>query len=110
MIQLLLEVGVRYACAEEELTNRVAGLYLLYSVYFTQPCSPRVLIRLTLEYWTAMQQLHAELRSNKVRIHVVLLLRRRKRVCVHCMYVCVYYKFNLQKHIFTYVMFEWLKL
>ena len=69
MIQLLLEVGVRYACAEGELTNRVAGLYLLYSVYFTQPCSPRVLIRLTLEYWTAMQQLHAELRSNKVRIH-----------------------------------------
>ena len=99
MIQLLLEVGVRYACAEGELTNRVAGLYLLYSVYFTQPCSPRVLIRLTLEYWTAMQQLHAELRNNKVRIHRHAMLRRHKRVCT--LYVCVYacyYKFNLQTH------------
>ena len=67
MIQLLLEVGVRYACAEKELTNRIAGLYLLYSVYFTQPCSPRVLIRLTFKYWEAMEQLHEELRTNTVR-------------------------------------------
>ena len=106
MIQLLLEVGVRYACAEEELTNRVAGLYLLYSVYFTQPCSPRVLIRLTLEYWTAMQQLHAELRSNKVRIHVVLLCCADANVCVCivCMCVCMPVTTNsIYEHIYLHM-------
>lgn len=67
MIQLLLEVGVSYVCADNKVEVRVAGLYLLYAVYFTQPCSPKVLVRLTLNHWCVLQQLHAELRQNKVR-------------------------------------------
>ena len=43
VVEMLLGVGLEWMCDEgREVQGRVGGLYLLYAVYFVQPCDPKV--------------------------------------------------------------------
>ena len=44
VVELLFAVGVQHMCQQVGIHGKIGGLFLLYSIYFTQPCWPKVLV------------------------------------------------------------------
>lgn len=61
MTDLMLRLGVQSFLTEEEFFKKLSGLYFMYAIYFTQPCSPKSQIRVTVDQWNMIAPLHQEL-------------------------------------------------
>lgn len=68
VIEQLLWTGVTCMCevgGSSEIHHRVAGLYLAYAVYYTQP-EPKLMVRVTTRQWETVKQLHLQMKKDKI--------------------------------------------
>ncbi|CAI8052787.1 snRNA-activating protein complex subunit 1 [Geodia barretti] len=56
---------MRYLISRSRDHERLAGLYLIYTVFCTQPLNPKALIRVTADDWTALIELQEVIREKK---------------------------------------------
>ncbi|CAI8052789.1 snRNA-activating protein complex subunit 1 [Geodia barretti] len=65
VVTCLVAEGMRYLISRSRDHERLAGLYLIYTVFCTQPLNPKALIRVTADDWTALIELQEVIREKK---------------------------------------------
>jgi hypothetical protein len=66
VVTCLVVEGMRYLISRSRpVHERLAGLYLIYTVFCTQPLNPKALIRVTADDWTALIELQEVIREKK---------------------------------------------
>ncbi|XP_064389688.1 uncharacterized protein LOC135337645 isoform X5 [Halichondria panicea] len=67
VIHKLLQVGVSHMTKGDGPGNsKLAGLYLCYAIYYTQPLEVKVRIRVTLDKWNTVDKMYTDFKERKM--------------------------------------------
>ncbi|XP_071502227.1 uncharacterized protein [Diadema antillarum] len=76
-------IALKYLLPPTDLQRKIFGMYLLYGIYYTQPCKPPMKIRVTKEHWDALLELYRELQKAEHLDAAYIFLKMRRNQIFH---------------------------